>query len=473
MNCKMKRSMKKLLSIMGAALLMASCTEDYKDWANPFSNGPEDPVTVSLSAAPAAPIDFATAGSQVQAFVPTLTAPEGTTATYNIFPYQDDILGSDVEEYLTADENGNVNAEQLEVTLNKMFGRRPVSHTTNLLVVGYITYNGMSFKNETETTITFTPNAPEIEDAYYITGSVNGWDNNNTDLELSNGGADPYENPVFTCLIPAPEDGGNVEFKVTPKSGLGGDWSKCLTASDVEGKFATDNAGGNLVIEAVEGAKFYRVTFDMMEQTWSSDALSFDEFVYFIGATDGWTNAEQKLASPNFDGIYTGFVYCADPNGWGNQFKFQRVPGDWGTELNSETFSAGISGDFAPHDGDTNIEATAGEGVYFVKLDLANLTLHATFINNMNLVGDFNGWNAADDAQQMTWDAENFCFVIEGAGVTANGWKFTANNDWGINLGGDDLGVLTQDGPNITAEGTTIKLYPTRKDNNNIYCTVE
>ena len=102
--------MKKLLSIMGAALLMASCTEDYKDWANPFSNGPEDPVTVSLSAAPAAPIDFATAGSQVQAFVPTLTAPEGTTATYNIFPYQDDILGSDVEEYLTADENGNVNA---------------------------------------------------------------------------------------------------------------------------------------------------------------------------------------------------------------------------------------------------------------------------------------------------------------------------------------------------------------------------
>lgn len=466
--------MKKLLSIMGAALLMASCTEDYKDWASPFSNGPEEPISISLSAAPADPIDFAAVtGSQVQAFIPTLNAPEGATAVYGIYAYHDVFPGDDKVEYISTDENGYADTAQLEAALNAIFGRRPVGYTANLYITAYVNVNGTSFKTETSTTIAFIPNAPEIEDAYYITGSVNGWDNGNTDLELSNGGADPYENSVFTCLIPAPEDGGNVEFKVTPKSGLGGDWSKCLTATDTEGKFATDNAGGNFVIEAVEGARFYRVTFDMMEQTWSSSALCFNQFVYFIGATDGWANAEQKLESAAFDGIYTGFVYCADPNGWGNCFKFQRVAGSWDNEINSETFSAGISGDFGLHDGDTNIEATAGEGLYYVKLDLVSLTLNATLITNMNLVGDFNGWNAADDAQQMTWDAENYCYVIENAGVTANGWKFTANNDWGINLGGDNLGVLTQDGPNITAEGKTIKLYPTRKGADNIYCTVE
>ncbi len=132
--------------------------------------------------------------------------------------------------------------------------------------------------------------------------------------------------------------------------------------------------------------------------------------------------------------------------------------------------TGGITGDFA--DGGDNFKATAGEGVYFVTLDMAKMTLNAVRITNMNLVGDFNGWNAADDAQQMTWNATDYCFEITGAGVTANGWKFTSNNSWDINLGGD-LSALTANGDNISAVGTTIKLYPTRKTSDNIYCTVE
>ena len=174
------------------------------------------------------------------------------------------------------------------------------------------------------------------------------------------------------------------------------------------------------------------------------------------------------------DGVYTGYVYCADPNGWGNEFKFQRVAGSWDNEINSGTFTGGITGDFA--DGGGNIKATAGEGIYYVTLDLANNTLNAVKINNMNLVGDFNGWNPADDTKQMTWDANEYCYVITNAGVTANGWKFTANNDWGINLGygaGKSLTDLVANGGDITVVGYTIKLYPTRKNAYKIYCTVE
>jgi len=72
----------------------------------------------------------------------------------------------------------------------------------------------------------------------------------------------------------------------------------------------------------------------------------------------------------------------------------------------------------------------------------------------------------------MTWNATDFCFEITGAGVTANGWKFTSNNTWDINLGGE-LSNLEANGANISAVGTTIKLYPTRKNADNIYCTVE
>jgi hypothetical protein len=159
----------------------------------------------------------------------------------------------------------------------------------------------------------------------------------------------------------------------------------------------------------------------------------------------------------------------ADPNGWGNEFKFQKEKGDWGTEVNTGQMTS-ISGDIA--DGGGNFKANAGEGVYFVKLDLSNNTIEATRINNMNLVGDFNGWNAADDAQQMTWNATDYCYEITGATVTSNGWKFTANNDWKINLGGAHEDLVA-DGSNLWFVGTTIKLYPTRRTNDKIFCTVE
>ena len=185
------------------------------------------------------------------------------------------------------------------------------------------------------------------------------------------------------------------------------------------------------------------------------------------------------MATTTFDGKYTGYIYLADPNGWGLEFKFQKNPGDWGddSQLNSNNM-AEVSGDFEK--GADNFKASAGEGVYYVELDLAAATLKGTKINNMNLVGDFNGWNAGDDAQQMKWDAANFCYVIENAGVTANGWKFTANNDWGINLGSNDtvepssiINDLVGNGKNIGVVGKTIRLYPTRKTSDNIYATVE
>ena len=327
--------------------------------------------------------------------------------------------------------------------------------------------------NMLDQTWTATPLFINIEKAYYFTGSINGWNNNDTSYKLTNDGRDPYENPTFTCRIPAPEDGSNVEFKMTPESGLGGDWSGCLAAGSAAGTFVYNNGGGNLVIEAVEGAKFYDLTFNMMELTWSYKAVKFDKpFVYFIGATDGWANPDQKLAlQDENDGVYTGYIYVADPNGWGIEFKFQQVAGDWGddSQLNSNNLNE-ITGGFAK--GGDNIVAADGEGVYYVTLNLAQKSLNGMKITNMNLVGDFNGWNASDDAQQMTWDAENYCYVIKGAGVTSNGWKFTTNNSWDVNLGGT-IDNLVANGDNLSVVGSTIKLYPTRKTSDKIFCTVE
>ena len=581
--------MKKVLYTIGLALLAVSCTEDYTDWANPFKNDPEAAKTMTMSITPAGTIDLATVTTEaIQLFSPSITIDDEAETTYQATIYGPE-EGDKAELEVGAD--GYVLTEGFETAVYGLYGQRPVERSIPMDVVGLVKVGGQTFKAVANTTLKVIPNAPEIEAAYYLTGNINGWNNSDKTYKLTNDGSDPYENPTFTvrinapedgsnvefkmtpesglggdwskCLaagdegkfkynndggnlvitavpdavyydlvfnmldqtwsanalvinieqayyltgsingwnnsdttykltndgtdpyanptftmrIPAPEDGGNVEFKMTPESGLGGDWSKCLASGKDEGTFAYNNGGNNLVINAVEGAKYYDLTFNMMDLTWSCKAVNFDPVVYFIGATDGWANPDQKLALTDESGIYTGYIYCADPNSWGNCFKFQKVAGDWGTEINTGHMTGGMTGGVGLHDGDTNFEIKDGEGVYYMTLDLANNTLNALKVEKMGIIGDFNGWGGD---VEMTWNATDYCFEATGAGVNANGWKFRINADWGINLGSNDsvepstvLTDLVANGKNIGVAGTTIKLYPTRKTSDNIYCTVE
>ena len=443
---------------------LTACTDDYKDWAQiPTTPQPETVAFGDGSVTEMGVIDLnAVTDENVQ--VCSIKAPSASDAAYT--PSYTITIG---DETYNIDANGAMSAAELQAIIADNFGRRPVQREVEATVSMWLSNGTTAVKTATSAPfkLRVIPQAPEVEQAYYVTGSINGWDNTNTSYKLTNDGSDPYENPTFTCRIPAPEDGSSVEFKMTPESGLGGDWSKCLAAGSAAGTFVYNNGGGNLVIEAVPGAKYYDLTFNMMELTWSYKAVAFEQFVYFIGATDGWANAEQKLALADESGVYTGYLYVADPNGWGVEFKFQKVPGDWDSQLNSNNLNE-ISGGFAK--GGDNIVAADGVGVYYVTLDMAKLTLNAVKVEKMGIIGDFNGWGGD---VEMTWNAADYCFEATNAGVNANGWKFRVNSDWGINLGGDTLDNLVANGANLSAVGNSIKLYPTRKTSDNIYCTVE
>lgn len=443
--------MKKLLSMIGIALLMTGCTDDYKDWADPITNGPEEALNVGISVSPTSAVDFATYTNEtVQLFNASVTgleivdgADEGVEAVYSA-----EITNEDGSRSIPLEVNGNgyVSTTELESAVNNLWGRRPVARTIPVNVVGLVDINGTTIAATGSTTLTATPNAPIIEDAYYITGTVNGWNNSNTDYELSNGGADAYENPVFTVLIPGSVVTGDIEFKVTPKSGLGGDWSKCLTASETEGSFATDNAGGNLKVAYVEGAKFYRIQFDMMNQTWTSTALKFGEFFYEIGNEGGW-GISHALYGADGDGKYTGFYYLD------GEFKFKPNADNWdddleyvdGTTINGTLTSAG-----GPNCPDP------GAGFYKIDLDAASLSYNLTKIESVSLIGGFNDWSGD---VEMTYNTADGCWEVTTDAVSGE-FKFRANHDWGINWGGD-VNALTQDGANlnITAGTHTFKLY--------------
>lgn len=244
--------------------------------------------------------------------------------------------------------------------------------------------------------------------------------------------------------------------------------TEMFTVEAVERTFAA-LVSADVLVKGLEGNAAIHLEQAVPSLTIIPQKPQFAPFVFFIGATDGWSASDQRLASPAGDGNYTGFLYIADPNGWGVEFKFQKRAGDWGddSQLNSNNL-AEINGDFEKT-GD-NIKASTGEGVYYVELNLAKSTLKGTLVHTMGIIGDFNGW--AGDVV-MTWNATDFCYEATNPGVTANGWKFRVNNDWAINLGGTSLTDLVGGGDNLSAVGNTIKLYPTRKTSDKIYCTVE
>ena len=471
---------KKILSLIAFVASVAACTDDYKDWATPqvvpqpasvtFSDGSVSAVDVVKFA------DFAPGQSTVK--VCNITAP--TSSEEAFLPSYSIQMGDNTYDLTAA---GEMAVADLVAYVNDNYGKAPTQRDIAAIVTMWIGNGATAVQAGTANLqVKALPDAPFIDSGYWLTGDFAGWNKEGALAFTHVGGGDVYDNPEFQITFTTTAD--NQYWKIIPQGNYDNDfWAggeKGVVGTVVDGDTSME---GNLVTDnpqagKIEQAGIYRMTINMMNYTYKIEKLQFAQFVYFIGATDGWANAEQKLETTSYDGVYTGYVYCADPNGWGNEFKFQRVAGSWDNEINSGTFTGGITGDFA--DGGGNIKATAGEGVYFVTLDLAASTLNAVRINNMNLVGDFNGWNPGDDAQKMTWNATDYCFEITGAGVTANGWKFTANNDWAINLGGNDsvepsmkIDDLVANGKNLGAVGSTIKLYPMRKTSDKIYCTVK
>ncbi len=478
--------MKKILFGLTLMAAMASCTEDYKDWASP-ANNPQEPVkSVEVEVTSAGTINLADAEESVQLFTPSVVVSDEAVSKYTVELYAE---AEGARKELTADSEGKVLTADLQDAVVSLCGARPIERSLFMDITCLTNIAGQSIQNVSKNVaIKITPEAPFIDPAgYYVVGNIDGWTCTRVDdFHMVNNGGDVYENPEFSVTIAAVAGVDPYEVKFVPSSAFKADgtienWGIALSAlPDVDeisnkGSFSYNNAGGNIKFAAAEGAKFYTIKANLLEGTYEVTSLSFNPFVYFIGATDGWSNAEQKLALTDDSGIYTGYLYCADPNGWGNEFKFQKVPGDWGTEINSGHMTGGISGDFA--DGGGNFKATAGEGVYYVTLNLNANTLNGIFVNKMGIIGDFNGWGGD---VEMTWNATDYCFEATGAGVTANGWKFRINADWGINLGANDsaepstvLDDLVANGKNLGVAGNTIKLYPTRKTSDKIYCTVE
>lgn len=194
-------------------------------------------------------------------------------------------------------------------------------------------------------------------------------------------------------------------------------------------------------------------------------SVDFNEFIYLPGNHQGWnTSNAPALRSPNFDGVYTGFSYLD------GDFKFNKSrDASWADgEYNYNDFST-----YSP-------EITLGEGTnfnvatpafYYIVADVATGALKVT-ATTWGIIGDatVGGWNTDTPLVYNATDATWSVTTNLGAGK----FKFRANGDWNINLGGD-VSNLAQDGSDIAVEEAgnyTITVYMTRSTSDNIYCVL-
>ena len=470
---------KKILLGMTLLMSMVSCTEDYTDWGNPQTNPQKEAVAFGDgSVTPVDVINLADVKTE-KVKVASIVAPTSSNAAYTP-NYKINFDGQSFD----IDADGNMATADLTSYIVNQYGKRPTERDIDATLDAWVSNGSTAVKMATSATfqVKAIPEAPVIDAGYYLVGDMftikdgetevlNGW-TKEAAKAFNHSDKDVYEDPIFTVSFETKK--ADQYWKIIPKKNIdsGDIWAAGVVGPKVDGDDSMTGllTNGDAKAGKIAKAGKYKLTINMMDYSYTIEEVNYDPFIYFIGSTDGWKSSDQKLALvDDAKGVYTGYVYLADPNNAGFEFKFQRAPGNWDTAIGAGTFVSFAGAAIGVDNG--NLGVNAGEGVYYMDINLSEGTITATKVETMGMVGDFTGWADGADVV-MTWNAEEYCYEATNAGVTAAGWKFRVNGDWAINLGGS-LNNLTAGGDNITVAGNTVKLYPTRKTKDNIYCTVE
>lgn len=199
-------------------------------------------------------------------------------------------------------------------------------------------------------------------------------------------------------------------------------------------RFAVNAVNGEQSVRMGGQDKFY----GMM----SVDVVPPANVLYVIGnASDwGWDTAANLVGAEDNEMYYSGFAYV---NG---EFKFTK-------EKNWDEGNWGAEGDVIEPDG-PNITLPQ-VGLYWMTVDLEELTWENTYIESLGCVGAFNGWDAANNVKLTP----NSTYTVWTGTVNfgdGGEWKINANSGWDISLGTNPNNLEVGGGSgNMTAEPGT------------------
>ena len=390
---------------------MVSCTEDYTDWGNPQSNPQEEAVSFGDgSVTPVDVINLANVKTE-KVKVASIVAPTSSDAAYTP-NYKINFDGQSFD----IDADGNMAKADLVNYITNKYGKRPKERDIDATLDAWQSNGSTAVKMVTSETfqVKAIPEAPFIDAAYYLVGDmfttddVNGW-TKGVAKAFNHSEKDVYDDPIFTVSFETTK--ADQYWKIIPKKNIDADdlWAPGVVGPKVDGDDSMTGALTNGEAKAGKIAKAgkYKLTINMMDYSYTIEEVNYDPFIYFIGSTDGWKSNDQKLALvDDAKGVYTGYVYLADPNGAGFEFKFQRAKDNWETAIGASTFVTFKESAIGVANG--NLGVKDGKGVYYMDVNLSEGTITATKIETMGMIGGFNNW---DGDAPMTWNAEELSLI--------------------------------------------------------------
>ena len=481
--------MKKLslyISIALAGLFMGSCSEDFKDWADPQTNPQEDAVTIpGYQATGVNAFDLANVADSVNVYtISSAALPEGFELGNSRIELTPEGVENATATEVKTSNDGKATKADMQALIESVYGKAPVARTFNGHVYTTAVKDGQAALIDAGTVkVTATPVAPNISQNYYIIGGTLDWTADAAKTQKFNhSDINVYDDPVFTITIPAKE-GDDTWFGIVDDKACegvaAGDWSSVLGTAKGNGNNALNETeqldtrakvgnDASFKVPASAGAKYIKVEINMLEYTYKITPLSFGEYFYEIGGDSGWktTNA---LYGGNGDGKYQGFYYL---NG---EFKFKPQAGtaDWAGDYEFDG-----EGKIADNGNGKNCP-DPGAGFYKIDVDLQAGTYALTQIKSITVVGNHNGWKQDDANCHMTYNAEAGCWELTTA--LKDGFKFAMNDDWAISWGGANgdptayNNISVNNGKDLNApegEGTyKIQLYLSHEGANKVVLT--
>lgn len=442
-----------LLATLLAFLFMNACDDVYDHVAAPpqaYEQETEQSVsgfTFALGADVSSPLvlneDKLADGTPLEVVKTTATPQlaEGATVTFIVEASNSKDFTEVVQLTSTSDQNSAfVTASELNEAAKSLYGKAPEARELYLRVASFIKEGTVSVRVPNDVVlgpVVVTPVGPVIESGYYLIGDINSWDINNLDAyKFNHSGKDVYEDAIFTILV----NNVNGYFKIVPQSSKeAASWDGVLGNptngnTDLEGELIIKDAEAMQVTEP----GWVKITLNMMEYTYSIELIGeMNLTLYVPGDHQGWNpGSAPTLYSRNFDFKYSGYVYFGADN---TPFKITSQPNWDGTN-----YGDGGGGTLSESGG--NLEV-AEAGMYKIDVDL-NANTYSMTKTEWGLIGDATsgGW---DESTPMAYDPATKLWSVTTT-LKDGSFKFRANNNWDINIGGD-LNNLNYGGDNISA----------------------
>ncbi len=458
--------MKKLslyISIALAGLFMGSCSEDFKDWADPQTNPQEDAITIpGFTATAAQAIDFASVTTDsVNTFsLSSAALPEGFTLGNARIELTPQGVENATKTTVNTSLDGKGAVADLASVVESAYGKRPTARTFDAQVYVNAIKEGQAVLIDAgKINLVMTPKAPFIDAAYYLVGDmfttddVNGWNTTSDKQKFKHSDKDVYEDPIFTITFETTK--ADQYWKIIPKANVDAGNTDASAAGVVGPKVdGEDSMTGSLTNGDAKAGKIakagkYKLTLNMMDYSYTIEEAP---ELYMKGDANGWDGYDYLAG----DGVhFTGFMYLNQ-----NGFKFTTAP-DWSGTGYGENFST------APDAG--NIVMTEPAGYYKVDVDLSAKTYTLTPITSIGIIGSAapNGWDSDVDLTYVPYNKETKegrYWEAKNIKLKAGECKFRANDAWDMQWGFDgDKFVFSNNAPQkqfVPEAGTyDIKLY--------------